>query len=141
LPGQLKRLQDLYVLADLPKAQYVMRRQAIEEKAQPLGAQDDPGIDRAKGLLGDFSTFWELETEPAERRAAARLAVRAGLGAGRADRRRAAARGLPAVLPSRQPLPHWARRRTWSQKRERRDSNPRLSPRRSRYGYSLVAGS
>jgi hypothetical protein len=68
LLGQLKRLQDLYVLSDLPKAQYVMRRQAIEEELQRLGAPADPGIDRAKELLGDFSAFWELETEPAERR-------------------------------------------------------------------------
>jgi site-specific DNA recombinase len=68
LIGQLERLQDLYVLGDLPKAQYVMRRQAIEEELQRLGAPADPGIDRAKELLGDFSTFWELETEPAERR-------------------------------------------------------------------------
>jgi hypothetical protein len=68
LIGQLERLQDLYVLGDLPKAQYVMRRQAIEEELQRLGAPADPGIDRAKELLGNFSTFWELETEPAERR-------------------------------------------------------------------------
>jgi DNA invertase Pin-like site-specific DNA recombinase len=68
LLGQLERLQDLYVLGDLPKAQYVMRRQSIEEELQRLGAPADPGIDRAKTLLGDFSTFWELETEPAERR-------------------------------------------------------------------------
>jgi hypothetical protein len=61
-------LQDLYVLGDLPKAQYVMHRQAIEEELQRLGAPADPGIERAKELLGDFSSFWELETEPAERR-------------------------------------------------------------------------
>jgi DNA invertase Pin-like site-specific DNA recombinase len=68
LLGQLERLQDLYVLGDLPKAQYVMRRQSIEEELQRLGAPADPGIERAKELLGDFSSFWELETEPAERR-------------------------------------------------------------------------
>jgi DNA invertase Pin-like site-specific DNA recombinase len=68
LLGQLTRLQDLYVLGDLPRAQYVMRRQAIEEEVQRLGAPADPGIDRAKALLGDFESFWELETEPSERR-------------------------------------------------------------------------
>jgi hypothetical protein len=68
LLGQLTRLQDLYVLGDLPRAQYVMRRQAIEEEAQRLGAPADPGIERAKALLGDFESFWELETEPSERR-------------------------------------------------------------------------
>jgi hypothetical protein len=56
------------VLGDLPRAQYVMRRQAIEEEVQRLGAPADPGIDRARALLGDFESFWELETEPSERR-------------------------------------------------------------------------
>jgi hypothetical protein len=69
LLGQLTRLQDLYVLNDLPKAQYVMRRQAIEEEVQRLGTPAaDPGIDRAKALLDDFAQFWEVETEPSERR-------------------------------------------------------------------------
>jgi site-specific DNA recombinase len=68
LLGQLRRLQDLYVLGDLPKAQYVMRRQSIEEEVQRLGAPADPGIERAKDLLADFSRFWQIETEPAERR-------------------------------------------------------------------------
>ena len=68
LLGQLRRLQDLYVLGDLPKAQYIMRRQAIEEEVQRLGAPADPGIERAKDLLADFSQFWQIETEPAERR-------------------------------------------------------------------------
>jgi site-specific DNA recombinase len=68
LLGQLKRLQDLYVLGDLPKAQYVMRRQAIEEEVQRLGAPADPGIDRVRDLLNDFPRFWQIETEPAERR-------------------------------------------------------------------------
>jgi DNA invertase Pin-like site-specific DNA recombinase len=68
LLGQLTRLQDLYVLGDVPKAQYVMRRQAIEEELQRLGAPADPAIDRAKELLGDFSRFWDIETEAAERR-------------------------------------------------------------------------
>jgi site-specific DNA recombinase len=68
LLGQLKRLQDIYVLGDLPKPQYVMRRQALEEEVQRLGAPTDPAIDRARDLLGNFARFWESETEPAERR-------------------------------------------------------------------------
>ncbi len=69
LLGQLQRLQDLYVLGDIPKAQYVMRRQAIEEEVQRLGTPAaDPGIDRARALLNDFASFWEIETEPSERR-------------------------------------------------------------------------
>ncbi len=69
LLGQLTRLQDLCVLGDLPKAQYVMPRQTIEEELQCLGTPAaDPGIDRAKALLDDFAGFWEIETEPSERR-------------------------------------------------------------------------
>ena len=45
-----------------------MRRQAIEEELQRLGAPADPGLDRAKELLSDFARFWEIETEAAERR-------------------------------------------------------------------------
>jgi hypothetical protein len=57
------------MLGDIPKAQYVMRRQAIEEEVQRLGTPTaDPGIDRAKALLDDFAQFWEIETEPSERR-------------------------------------------------------------------------
>jgi hypothetical protein len=68
LLGQLQRLRDLYVLGDLTKPQYVMYRQAIEEELQRLGPPAEPAIDRARVLLGDFQSFWDLETEPAERR-------------------------------------------------------------------------
>jgi hypothetical protein len=46
-----------------------MRRQATEEEVQRLGiAAADPGIDRARALFDDFASFWEIETEPSERR-------------------------------------------------------------------------
>ncbi len=68
LLDQLQRLQDLYVLGDLTKAQYIMRRQALEEELQRQGPPTKPAIDRAKALLDEFPRFWDLETEPAERR-------------------------------------------------------------------------
>lgn len=68
LTDQLKRLQDLYVLGDLTKAQYITRRQALEEELQRQGPPAKPAIDRARALLEEFPRFWELETEPAERR-------------------------------------------------------------------------
>ena len=68
LVSQLERLRDLYVMGDLTKAQYVMRRQAIEEELQRSGPPADPGIERARALLEDFGSFWTLETQPAERR-------------------------------------------------------------------------
>jgi DNA invertase Pin-like site-specific DNA recombinase len=68
LLAQLERLQDLYVLGDLGKAQYVMRRQALEEELQRLGPPAEPAIEQAQAILGDFPRFWDLETRPAERR-------------------------------------------------------------------------
>jgi hypothetical protein len=68
LLDQLQRLQDLYVLGDLAKAQYIMRRQALEEELQRQGPPTKPASDRARALLNEFSRFWDLETEPAERR-------------------------------------------------------------------------
>jgi hypothetical protein len=35
LHGQLDRLRDLYVLGDLTKSQYVLRRQALQEELEP----------------------------------------------------------------------------------------------------------
>jgi DNA invertase Pin-like site-specific DNA recombinase len=68
LLDQLQRLQDLYVLGDLTKAQYIMRRQALEEELQRLGPPAEPAIDQARAILGDFPRFWDLETQPSERR-------------------------------------------------------------------------
>lgn len=68
LLGQLERLQDLYVMGDVPKGQYVMRRQAIEQELQRLGPPRDPGLAQADQLLADFARFWETEPSPAERR-------------------------------------------------------------------------
>jgi site-specific DNA recombinase len=68
LLGQLERLQDLYVMGDLPKNQYVMRRQAIEEELERVGPPHDPGLAQADLLLRDFARFWEAEPNPTERR-------------------------------------------------------------------------
>jgi hypothetical protein len=65
---QLDRLQDLYVLGDLTKPRYIMRRQTLEEELQRLAPPTDPHLDRAQELLGDFASFWNAEPDPAERR-------------------------------------------------------------------------
>jgi hypothetical protein len=65
---QLDRLQDLYVLGDLTKPRYIMRRQTPEEELQRLTPPADPDLDRAQELLGDFACFWHAEPNPAERR-------------------------------------------------------------------------
>jgi DNA invertase Pin-like site-specific DNA recombinase len=68
LTGQLERLQDLYVMGDLTKNQYVMRRQALEEELERTGPPTDPDLDQAQALLANFARFWDLEPSPGERR-------------------------------------------------------------------------
>jgi DNA invertase Pin-like site-specific DNA recombinase len=128
LLDQLQRLQDLYVLGDLTKPQYVMRRQALEEEVQRLGPPSEPAIDRARAVLEDFPHFWELETEPAERRKLL-LSLFGQIWA--QDGR------IVAVQPHDDFLPYFqAAQRShehhpdegWCRRRERRDSNPRPLP-------------
>jgi hypothetical protein len=68
LSAQLERLRELYVMGDITKAQYVMRRQLTEEELQRTQPPTDPDLDRAQALLEDFAHFWDAEPEPAERR-------------------------------------------------------------------------
>ena len=68
LLAQLDRLQDLYVMGDLTKGQYLMRRQAMEQEVERIGPPVDPSIASAETLLDDFARFWEIEDAPAERR-------------------------------------------------------------------------
>jgi hypothetical protein len=68
LHGQLDRLRDLYVLGDLTKNQYVLRRQAFQEELERTSPPLDPNLDQAEALLSDFARFWQTEPSPAERR-------------------------------------------------------------------------
>jgi site-specific DNA recombinase len=68
LTSQLERLRDLYVMDDLTKPEYVMRRQALEEELQRTKPPINPDLDPARAMLEDFARFWDAEPEPAERR-------------------------------------------------------------------------
>jgi hypothetical protein len=68
LVGQLERLRDLYVMGDLSKSEYVLRRQALEEELARAAPPFDPRLDKAEELLADFGRVWELEDDPAKRR-------------------------------------------------------------------------
>jgi hypothetical protein len=68
LTSQLERLRDLYVMGDLTKPEYVMRRQALEEELQRTKPPTNPDLDGARAILEDFARFWDAEPEPAERR-------------------------------------------------------------------------
>jgi Recombinase zinc beta ribbon domain len=65
---QLTRLQDLYVLGDLTRTQYIVRRRAARDELQSLTPLAAPDLDRAQTLLEDFPQFWRTETDSAERR-------------------------------------------------------------------------
>jgi hypothetical protein len=68
LTGQLERLRELYLMGDITKPQYVMRRQTIEEELQRTKPPTNPDLDRAHAILEDFARFWDAEPNPAERR-------------------------------------------------------------------------
>lgn len=68
LLAQLERLRDLYLMGDLTKSQYVMRRQMIEEELQRIDPPTDPHLDRARKILDDFAGFWATEPAATERR-------------------------------------------------------------------------
>jgi site-specific DNA recombinase len=68
LSGQLERLRDLYVIGDLTKSQYVMRRQALAEELERLGPPLDPKLPEAEAMLSNFGRFWDAEPSPTERR-------------------------------------------------------------------------
>jgi hypothetical protein len=68
LLGQLDRLRDLYVMGDLSKSEYVLRRQAFEEELSRTRPPFDPRLDKAEEVLADFGRIWALEEDPAKRR-------------------------------------------------------------------------
>src|SRR6266487_800743 len=59
LVGQLDRLRDLYVMGDLSKNEYVLRRQALEEELARAMPPFDPRLDKAEELLADFARVWQ----------------------------------------------------------------------------------
>ena len=61
LVGQLERLRDLYVMGDLSKSDYVLRRQALEEELARAAPLFDPRLDKAEELLADFGRVSELD--------------------------------------------------------------------------------
>ncbi|HEY5193844.1 MAG TPA: recombinase family protein [Solirubrobacteraceae bacterium] len=67
LAEQLRRMQDLYVMGDLTKARYLMRRQAIQDELERLAPPADPQLTEAEEVLANFGSFWDREQAPAER--------------------------------------------------------------------------
>jgi Recombinase zinc beta ribbon domain len=100
LLDQLKRPQDLYVLGDLTKAQYVMRRQALEEGSNASVHQPTlpPTAPKHCSNASPASGSWR-PTRPSDASSCSPCSPRSG-------RKTAASSGptprpLPAVLPGR----------------------------------------
>jgi site-specific DNA recombinase len=128
LAEQLRRLQDLFVLGDLTKAQYVMRRQAVQDELERLAPPADPQLSEAEQVLADFSSFWEREHAPAERH---RLLATLFEQVWQDDGRVVAIKPQPAFAAYFQAYCQHGERPLdpmRCQERERRDSNPRPLP-------------
>jgi len=48
--AQLERLRELYVMGDLSKGEYILRRQALEEELARIGPPLDARLDKAEAL-------------------------------------------------------------------------------------------
>ena len=128
LAEQLRRFQDLFVLGDLTKAQYVMRRQAVQDELERLAPPTDPQLSEAERVLTDFSSFWEREHAPAERH---RLLATLFEQVWQDDGRVVAIKPQPAFAAYFQAYCQHGGRpmdTLGCQERERRDSNPRPLP-------------
>jgi hypothetical protein len=137
LLDQLKRLQDLYVLSDLTKAQFIMRRQALEEELRRQGPSAKPAIDRAAAPFEEFLRFWEIETQPAERR---KLLLSLFEQVWAQEAQISPCNHTTTSCPTSKP--HSSSFKPtgtgWCRKRERRGSKPRLLPRGLRSGCSAA---
>ena len=59
-------MRDLYKLGDLERGEYVARRNAINAELSALASAPIPDLDEARGVLEDFSIFWQDETTTPE---------------------------------------------------------------------------
>jgi hypothetical protein len=137
LEERLARARDLYELGDLTRPEYMARRDAINTELAQLSPGPLSDLDQARQVLDDFSIFWTRETDPAaKRQLLALIFERVWL-----DEQR-----VVAVQPKSPFAPYFqARSRAADisgvcKERERRGSNPPLSPHPSRYDYRAPTG-
>jgi hypothetical protein len=57
LEERLRRTRDLYELGDLPRPEYIARRDAIHTELATLTPEPLPGLDQASKVLEDFTIF------------------------------------------------------------------------------------
>jgi hypothetical protein len=126
------RVRRLYELGDLDRPEYIARRDAIHAELDTLAPEPTANLDQAGKVLEDFAIFWAIETDPAAKRQFLSL-VFGGVWLDH-DRVRVAVQPKPSFLPFFEREPPRTRARG-GKRRERRGSNPRLSPHPSRYDY------
>jgi hypothetical protein len=68
LEERLKRARDLYELGDLPRPEYIARRDAIHAELAALTPQPTLDLDHARQVLEDFAVFWKRENDASAKR-------------------------------------------------------------------------
>jgi hypothetical protein len=68
LEERLKRARDLYELGDLPRPEYIARRDAIHAELAALTPQPTLDLGHARQVLEDFAVFWQRENDPSTKR-------------------------------------------------------------------------
>jgi hypothetical protein len=119
-------MRDLYELGDLQRGEYVARRGAINAELDALAPKPTPDIDLARSVLEDFTTFWTTETEHEAKRQFLTLIFE---GVWLDERRVVAVQPKPSFLPFFENQAGKSPGTMGRKVRERRGSNPRLSPR------------
>ena len=123
LEQRLSRMRDLYELGDLPRGEYIARRDAINLELDALAPEPIADLDQARQVLEDFTSFWSTETDPDSKRQFLTLIFE---GIWLDERRVVAVQPKPSFLPyfQRSDDPEGAGK-MGRKVRERRDSNPR----------------
>ena len=68
LEERLRRMRDLYEIGDLPRTEYLARRDTIHAELSALAPDPTPDLHQARKVLEDFTIFWQKETDPDAKR-------------------------------------------------------------------------
>jgi hypothetical protein len=113
---RLARLRDLYELGDIPRAEYLGKREAIQAELAQLVPAPPADLSLAERVRSDFRLFWEHEPDHEVRLALLQQIFDCvWLDSG----------GITAVQPKAAFAPFFTARDEVCKERERRDSNPR----------------
>lgn len=129
LERRLRRMRDLYELGDLPRGEYLARRNAINAELNTLAPEPIPDLADARSVLQDFTTFWSTETEPDAKRQFLTLIFE---GVWLDERRVVAVQPKPSFLPFFETHAGESPETMGRKVRERRGSGPVITQSRNR---------